>query len=56
MEQRKEQLISDIRSLYRKLPLSRAGHSREFKHAQFVLESVLAMKTAELKSLGGHWH
>lgn len=56
MEQRKEELISDIRSLYRKLPLSRAGHGKQFKHAQFVLESVLAMKTAELKSLGGNWH
>ncbi|MFK7958784.1 MAG: hypothetical protein AB8B96_22030 [Lysobacterales bacterium] len=56
MEHRKEELISDIRNLYRKLPLSRAGESKEFKHAQFVLESVLAMKTAELTSLGGHWH
>ncbi|MEM9532813.1 MAG: hypothetical protein AAGA23_17975 [Pseudomonadota bacterium] len=56
MEQRKEQLISDIRSLYRKLPMSRLGESNEHKHAQFVLESVLAMKTAELKSLGSCWH
>lgn len=56
MEERKEKLIDDIRNIYGKLPLFSAAESNESHHARFVLESVLAVKTAELKSLGVNWH
>ena len=56
MEQRKQRLIGDIQNIYRKLPLLSAAESNEAHHARFVLESVLAMKTAELRSLGVNWH
>ncbi len=55
-EQRKQKLVSDIRLIYRRLPLACGSGTPEFKHARYVLESVLAMKTAELRSLGGNWH
>lgn len=56
MEQRKEKLISDIRRLYHKLPQTQLGETSEYQQARFVLESVLAMKTAELRSMGMDWH
>ena len=56
VEQRKEKLITDIRRLYRKLPQTQMADTREYQHARFVLESVLAMKTAELRAMGMDWH
>ena len=42
--------------IYRRLPLACVPGIPEVRHARYVLESVLAMKTAELRSLGKDWH
>ena len=56
MEKRKQRLIGEIQNIYRKLPSLSATDTNEAHHDRFVLESVLAMKTAELRSLGVNWH